>query len=225
MNAAATKLPTEMGPIHFVGIGGIGMSGIAELLLNLGYHVSGSDLKRTAVTRNLARLGGMIFEGHREEHTEQADVVVYDRLVSKDILELVRRDAELIYAGKELANHAMPQESINQLLVKLAKEGKRVLRLKGGDPFIFDRGGEEIETPHGKHFETERVFERHRLHGSMDIASLEALPEDLLAAIRLCKERKPDVVTRVVTNAYWAQTPAAARQRERRATVRRVGSG
>jgi len=77
---------------------------------------------------------------------QQADVVVYDRLVSKEVLELVRRDAEKLYAGKERDNHAIPQEDINQLLVRLAKEGKRVLRLKGGDPFIFGRGGEEIAT-------------------------------------------------------------------------------
>jgi uroporphyrin-III C-methyltransferase/precorrin-2 dehydrogenase/sirohydrochlorin ferrochelatase len=77
---------------------------------------------------------------------QRADVVVYDRLVSKPILELARLEAERIYAGKERARHALPQEDINALLVRLAREGKRVVRLKGGDPFIFGRGGEEIDT-------------------------------------------------------------------------------
>ena len=77
---------------------------------------------------------------------QQADVVLYDRLVSKGVMELVRRDAELIYVGKKGGSESTRQIDINERSVELAKSGKRVCRLKGGDPFIFGRGGEEIET-------------------------------------------------------------------------------
>ena len=76
---------------------------------------------------------------------QKCDLCIYDNLVSSEVLELVRRDADLIYAGKKLDQHTLSQQEINKLLIKYAKKGKKVLRLKGGDPFIFGRGGEEIE--------------------------------------------------------------------------------
>jgi uroporphyrin-III C-methyltransferase/precorrin-2 dehydrogenase/sirohydrochlorin ferrochelatase len=81
---------------------------------------------------------------------QAASVVLYDHLVAPALVELARRDAERIYVGKERDNHALGQAEINDLMVRLAREGKRVVRLKGGDPFIFGRGGEEIEALAGE---------------------------------------------------------------------------
>jgi uroporphyrin-III C-methyltransferase len=85
----------------------------------------------------------------------EADVVVYDYLVSAAILDLASPDTERIFAGKRRGDHALPQQELNLLLVHLAKQNKRVVRLKGGDPYIFGRGGEEVETlfEHGVPFE------------------------------------------------------------------------
>jgi uroporphyrin-III C-methyltransferase/precorrin-2 dehydrogenase/sirohydrochlorin ferrochelatase len=77
---------------------------------------------------------------------QRADILLYDHLVDKGILDLARRDAERVYVGKQADNHALPQEDINALMVRLAREGRRVVRLKGGDPYVFGRGGEEIST-------------------------------------------------------------------------------
>jgi uroporphyrin-III C-methyltransferase/precorrin-2 dehydrogenase/sirohydrochlorin ferrochelatase len=77
---------------------------------------------------------------------QRADAILYDHLVAPALVDLARRGAERIYVGKERDNHALGQDEINALMVRLARQGKRVVRLKGGDPFIFGRGGEEIEA-------------------------------------------------------------------------------
>lgn len=86
----------------------------------------------------------LTLKAHR--YLQAADVIVHDKLVSDDIMDLARRDAQRIYVGKSRANHTMQQEDISQLLVTLARQGKFVVRLKGGDPFIFGRGGEEMDV-------------------------------------------------------------------------------
>ena len=82
---------------------------------------------------------------------QQADVVLYDNLVSAEIVDMTRRDAERIYVGKQRAKHTLRQEEINALMLKRAQQGQRVLRLKGGDPYTFGRGGEEIELLAASH--------------------------------------------------------------------------
>ena len=147
MNAAATKLPTAMGPIHFVGIGGIGMSGIAEVLLNHGYIVQGSDLKASPITQRLATLGATIFEGQRAENLDGAAVVVISSAIKPGNPELdtararglpvVRRAEMLAELMRLKSNIAIAGTHGKTTTTTLVAE----LLVKGGiDPTVINGG-------------------------------------------------------------------------------------
>lgn len=142
---------------------------VAELVFSGKEQQAETELKNLLInTENKAKTGEVYLVGagpgdpdlltfRALRLMQQADVVVYDRLVSAKILDLTRRDSEKIYVGKQKQNHSLPQDSINELLLTLAKKGKRVVRLKGGDPFIFGRGGEEIEALLGENIDFQIV--------------------------------------------------------------------
>ena len=169
-----------------------------------------------------------------------ADVVVYDHLVGPGVMALVPRGAELVYAGKERANHALPQPDINALLVDLARSGKRVVRLKGGDPFVFGRGGEEaaalaasgigfevvpgvtaacgvaaaarIPLTHRDHAHALTFVTGHLRDGTMDLdwAALARPQQTLVVYMGLAG--LPDLCRQLVAHGRSASTPAAVIQ-------------
>ena len=147
MNAAATKLPTDVGPIHFVGIGGIGMSGIAEVLINHGYTVQGSDLKATKITDRLADLGATIFEGQQAGNIENAEVIVISSAIKPGNPEL---DAARL-AGLPIVRRAEMLAELMRLKSNIAVAGTHgktttttmvaELLVKGGiDPTVVNGG-------------------------------------------------------------------------------------
>ena len=121
--AAATKLPTEMGPIHFVGIGGIGMSGIAEVLIHAGYAVQGSDLKRSKITNRLEDLGATIFEGQRAENLEGAEVVVISSASKRGKPERDEARRVGMPVGRAVASIQSPY-SAAQILQRIDSKGR-----------------------------------------------------------------------------------------------------
>lgn len=172
---------------------------------------------------------------------QQAEVVLYDRLVSEPILDMVRRDADRIYVGKRRDDHALPQKQINQLLVDLAKEGKRVLRLKGGDPFIFGRGGEEIELlaenniafqvvpgitaasgcaaysgiplTHRDHAQSVRFITGHLKEGSCDLPFEEMASDNQTLVFYMGLVALPELCEKLIATGKNPDTPAALIER------------
>ena len=172
---------------------------------------------------------------------QRADVVLYDRLVAPAIVDMTRRDAERIYVGKARSHHALPQGEINQLLIDLAKAGNKVVRLKGGDPFIFGRGGEEIEglteqgipfqivpgisaangcacysgipLTHRDHAQSVRFLTGHLKDGSMDLPWQELLPDSQTVVIYMGLIGLEIICQQLIAHGKAADTPVALIER------------